>query len=146
MAHESIGVFVIVRNIQNGKILLGKRKNCYLSGSWGFPGGRLEKIESLISCASRELLEETGLKGNTFQYLGVIRELQGSKDEKGYNFIHFAYLCLDYKGKPEVKEPDKCEEWRWFDADNVPELMIPGHRCGIDFLKNPQGSSLRDLI
>ena len=52
----SVGVAVIVVN--NGKVLLGKRKGSHGSGSWAFPGGHLEMNESIEACARREVFEE----------------------------------------------------------------------------------------
>ena len=54
-----VGVACVVQ--KEGKVLLGQRKGAHAVGCWGFPGGHLEFVESVESCAKRELLEETGL-------------------------------------------------------------------------------------
>ncbi|WP_019868570.1 NUDIX domain-containing protein [Methylovulum miyakonense] len=45
----------------NGHVLLGQRKNYPGKGLWAIPGGFLEKRESLLHGAIRELKEETSL-------------------------------------------------------------------------------------
>lgn len=49
---------------KDGAILLGKRTGDMLeSGKWGLPAGFMDRDETLSECALRELLEETGWKG-----------------------------------------------------------------------------------
>jgi 8-oxo-dGTP diphosphatase len=135
---ESIGVPVIVS--VNKKILMGIRKNCYGEGTYGLPGGRLEFNESLEKCVKRELLEETGLTAKSLKFIGVVRDFQ-----KDHNFIHFAFACEEFDGKVKLMEPEKCEGWEWFDLDNLPKNILPGHGQAIDiFLKHD--SSVRDYI
>ena len=55
----SSGVILFYRNkTENPEVLLIKNKK---SGLWGFPKGHLEKGESLIEAAMREVKEEVGL-------------------------------------------------------------------------------------
>lgn len=135
---EHLGVFVIL--IQKGKVLLGKRKNGYKSGYYGFPGGRLELAESLIDSAKRELFEETGVKAINLEYIGVIRELQD-----GYNFIHFGFVCDKYAGDIKTMEPDKCDGWEFYFPDQIPAITLPAHLAGSKLLKS-KSSTYIDLI
>jgi len=58
MKHVACG---IMYNSQN-KILMGKRhQNGPYPGIWEFPGGKLEKGESLEECLQREWIEELNL-------------------------------------------------------------------------------------
>jgi mutator protein MutT len=54
---------VIVVSQQDSKILLQHRTDDapWCPGQWCFPGGHLEPGEDPVTCAHRELLEETGL-------------------------------------------------------------------------------------
>ena len=140
--YEHIGAAVLILNKQNNQVLLGKRKNAYRTGSFGLPGGRTELNESLIDNVKRELMEETGITTNEIKYLGVVKELQ----EKNYNFIHFGFLVSDFEGEIKNCEPDKCEGWKWFDINNLPETILPGHKAIIDIYLNPQTPNFRDLI
>lgn len=134
------GVFIIVINKSN-QVLLGKRKDNYKAGMYGFPGGRLELNETLIDCAKRELDEEIGLKVNALKYVGVIREVQ-----EGYNFIHFAFVCDDYIGQPQLKEPNKCESWNFYSVDKLPDTILPGHKAGLSMYVKTGAENYSDLI
>lgn len=127
MKQQPIGSFVLVT--KNNKILLGKRKNAYKKGSYGCPGGRLLLKESLLDCARRELYEEAGVRAINLKYVGVIRELQ-----EGYNFVHFVFRCSRYKGKISIKEPNKCEKWKFHSIDCLPLNILPAHRRGIEMI------------
>ncbi|MEN8253492.1 MAG: NUDIX domain-containing protein [Patescibacteria group bacterium] len=127
---ENIGCAVIVKNKKN-QVLLGKRKNAYRSGLYGLPGGRIDRDEKIVSASERELLEETNLKAKKLKYVGVVKEWQDS-----YNFIHFIYECFDWDGDVNLMEPEKCEAWEWFDLDDLPKDILPGHLKALELLKD----------
>lgn len=71
--HVAAGAVVIY----NAKVLLVRiNKPKDKSGLWGFPGGKLDKGESLDEGMMRELLEETGIQSHLYHYrpLGIIHE------------------------------------------------------------------------
>jgi 8-oxo-dGTP diphosphatase len=123
---QQIGTCAILVNNQ-GLILLGKRKNGYKAGFFGLPGGRVEINEPLIKTIQREVKEETGIEVVEPQYLGVIRENQG-----GYDFIHFVFTARVGDAQPVLAEPDKCEDWEWFDLSKTLPRVLPGHVAAID--------------
>ena len=103
-----LGVFII----KDGKVLLGKRKNSHGGGTWCFPGGHLEFNESWEDCAMRETREETGLEIRNIRF-GTITNDIFEKENK-----HYVTICMvaDYvSGEAKIAEPEKCEEWRWFE-------------------------------
>ncbi len=51
------------------------------------PAGKLNEGEDPLECAKRELLEETGLKAETWEAVGVFRPSPGYTDEKLYVYI-----------------------------------------------------------
>ncbi|GAA3322615.1 hypothetical protein GCM10020331_043190 [Ectobacillus funiculus] len=61
------GSAIIVLN-HSQEVLLQLRTD---TNDWSVPGGAMEIGETLEETASRELLEETGLKSEMLQFLGV---------------------------------------------------------------------------
>lgn len=116
-----IGVGVIV--IKDGKVLLGERKGSHGEGAWQFPGGHLEYREAIEACALREVEEETGIHIKNLRYGPFTNDIFEAED-KHYVTL---YVLADYlSGIPEVREPDKCGQWGWYDWHQLPEpLFVP---------------------
>ena len=55
-----VGVGAVI--VQDGKVLVVKRKYEPLAGRWSLPGGTLELGETLEEGVAREMREETGLE------------------------------------------------------------------------------------
>lgn len=59
---EKMGAWMIIRALDTGRILIGKRsKHVNNSGNWNFFGGGVDKGERFIEGALRELKEELGM-------------------------------------------------------------------------------------
>jgi 8-oxo-dGTP diphosphatase len=116
-----VGVAVIV--IKENKVLLGKRRASHGDGCWQFPGGHLEFNESVADCARREVWEETGLQ------IGEVRPGPFTNDIFSAEDKHYVTLFVTavYEGgQPEVREPEKCEGWDWFEWTRLPRpLFLP---------------------
>ena len=53
------------------RVLLIERANDPFAGTWALPGGFIEMDETLEASASRELEEETGLRGVSLRAFGT---------------------------------------------------------------------------
>lgn len=117
-----VGVQAVVFDNTKTKILLGKRKNCFGSGSWGLPGGHLEFGESFEEAIIRELNEETGLKVKKVRVLGAFNTplLPNS------HHVQIGCVIEDYEGKPEITEPDKCEDLNFYSLNELPSPIFFG--------------------
>ena len=111
-----VGVGVII--VRDGKVLVGKRKGAHGAGEWAFPGGKLDAFETLADCARREANEETGLTVTSVKLADVFTEDFFPDDGKHFITV---YVLAEASGEPAVMEPDKCEAWRWFAWDELPE-------------------------
>lgn len=119
--YPKIGVNVFA--IRDGKILMGKRIGKTGYGTWCLPGGHFEIGESLIDAAKRELKEETGIISDNMEYLQLIND-----PLENVHYVHINFIAKDFIGEPKVTEPDKFEEWRWFDLNSLPDQIFIGHQ------------------
>jgi len=115
-----VGVGIWVTNYGN-QLLLGKRLSEHGNGTWAPPGGHLEFGETPGKCASRELMEETGIiiPENKFQQVGLTNDIF---PEKHYVTIHC--VASGIIATPQIMEPNKCAEWRWFELDKLPNNLF----------------------
>ena len=117
-----IGVGVMLK--KGNLILLGKRhvdkvENGYkvrennLGHTWSMPGGKLELDESILECAKRETLEETGIKISSARVISVHDATESTES---------------FSGQAKTMESDKITDWQWFDMNDLPKpLFIATH-------------------
>src|SRR5512139_3996343 len=87
-----VGVGAVI--VQDGKVLLVKRRHEPLAGQWSLPGGAVEVGETLEACVAREMLEETGLEVRVGPVVEVLDRI--THDDEGrvlYHFVLVDYLC-----------------------------------------------------
>jgi mutator protein MutT len=111
-----VGVGAVI--IQDGRILLEKRKNEPGKGKWSIPGGLVELGETVEQTAIREVKEETGLEVEKPEHIDVVDNVV--RDENGKVKYHF--VIIDYFVKLKggtMKAMSDAEELRWVTFDEV---------------------------
>ncbi|HUC88763.1 MAG TPA: NUDIX domain-containing protein [Candidatus Paceibacterota bacterium] len=124
-----VGVAVLI--IKEGKILLGKRIGKHALGTYGFPGGKLEYMESFEECLKRETFEETGIEIENIKF-SFVTNLTAYPPS---HFVHLGFTADLKSGEPKVCEPDKFESWDWYDLDNLPSPLFTGCDVSINCYK-----------
>lgn len=124
-----VGLGTIIMDSKRKKVLMGQRINSLDSGNWGLPGGHMELFEDFLSCAVREIKEETNFQ-NGLNYLPIdFQPCAITNDQFIFENQHYITLflrCEYLKGKPINMEPKKCCGWNWFEWENLPQpLSLP---------------------
>lgn len=130
--NPKVGIGVMI--FKDGQILLGRRKGSHGAGQYAFPGGHLEYAESFEDCARREVREECGLEITNIRFLYVANLLKYLPK----HYVHLTLLADWAGGEPSVLEPDKSEEWRWYDLDGLPEPLFGVCRLSLESYKTGQ--------
>jgi len=109
-------VFIVLRD-DTGRVLLHRRANTgYMDGRYDLPSGHVERGESLLAAAVRELQEEAGITvPETCLKLWHINQF-GANNEYYYNFF---FVADNWSGEPRIMETDKCDDMQFFDLDAV---------------------------
>ncbi|MCL1972863.1 MAG: NUDIX domain-containing protein [Endomicrobia bacterium] len=117
----------VIYKIDNNELLflLIKSKR---SGRWGFPKGHIEKGETGIEAAKREIFEETGIKNIKFidgfreedVYIidGTQPETKGSSAEK-----HSIYFLAEALSEPENYDKKEISDLRWVNFEDMQKLL-----------------------
>ncbi|KAM0438619.1 hypothetical protein ACHAPT_001371 [Fusarium lateritium] len=116
-----VGVSAIIYR-PDGKMVTGKRKGSHGAGTWQLPGGHLDYGESILVCAEREVLEETGLKVRGVKIVAVTNDVF---EKEGKHYITLFVYCEmeDKTAQPQVLEPQKCDGWHWKTWDDLKQLL-----------------------
>ena len=117
--------------VKDGQILLLKRKNTgYQDGNYSLVAGHLDGAETAKQSIIREAEEEAGIRLKLTD-LEVVHVMHRYKpDEREYIDV---YLQIDtWEGEVINKEPEKCDELKWFPLDDLPSNMVPEVRSAIE--------------
>jgi ADP-ribose pyrophosphatase YjhB (NUDIX family) len=103
--------------VQDGRLLLARRKAEPFRGRWDIPGGFLEEGEAPLDGLRRELKEETGLEVEPERFLGVWMDRYGG-DSTAEATLNLYWTARVVGGDPQPA--DDVSELRWFDRDTLP--------------------------
>ncbi len=106
--------------LKGNEVLLIRRGREPAKGMWALPGGFVEVGERTEDAARRELVEETGLRGDIVGLVGVYSDPK--RDPRGHT-VSVAY-AMKVGGIVMIDAGDDAEEARWFSFDELPELAF----------------------
>ncbi len=119
--------------IKDGKILLSRRFNTgYEDGNYSVVAGHWEGNETSIQAMIREAKEEANIeiKPEDLEVVHVMNRKSG--DER----IDFFIQAKNWKGELRNMEPQRCDDLRWLDMNDLPKNIIPYVKQAIDCIKN----------
>ena len=117
---DYVGVGVGAVIVQDGSVLLLKRRKPPEAGCWGIQGGAVEFGETLESAVKREIVEELGVEIAVKRLLGVTDHIL--PDER----VHWVSPVFEVEivaGKPSNLEPAKHSSLDWFSLDDLPDNL-----------------------
>ncbi len=126
LRHIVVGVIIL----KEGKVLLARRgtfqgKPILESGKWALSGGFLDRDETTLQAAIREVKEELGLEIDNLNLLHIVDKPDRPKeDRQNVNFVFVA----DFIGGDIIKSEEVLET-KWFDLDSLP----PKDEIAFDF-------------
>jgi ADP-ribose pyrophosphatase YjhB (NUDIX family) len=108
-----------------GEILLIRRAD---NGRWAMPGGALAVGETPAQGVVREALEETGVRAEAVQLVGVYdSRLCGSVT--AHHLYQFVFLCKPLSGgsSEPASHAQEVLDTGWFAEEALPDDLDPGH-------------------
>jgi 8-oxo-dGTP diphosphatase len=93
-----VGVGAVI--VQDGSVVLIKRRYEPLKGQWSLPGGGVEIGETLEEAVAREMREETGLDVEVGPVIEVFDRITRDADQRvRYHYVLVDYLCWPRSGE-----------------------------------------------
>ena len=112
--------------VEDGRVLLVKRKYKPRVGMWTLPAGFVESDEGVAECAVRETKEETNLDVELLRLFDVYSAL----DDPRAAVILILYLGKKVAGN--LKCGDDASDVKFFQLDDLPEdVAFRAHRCAL---------------
>ena len=116
----TVDIVLLHRWKRGARVLLIQRGREPFKGGWAFPGGFVDKDESLEKAAARELYEETGLAEIELEQLGAFGD--PGRDPRGHTVsVVFGALL---ENQPEPTAADDAEAATWHSASKPPALAF----------------------
>ncbi len=128
---------------RKGKICLLKRSKRPYQGYWGMIGGKVRLEESIEETATREALEETGLKCEFKRVVSVLHERVKDSGSVKHSFVIF--FCEVEAKSDELVETDEGEV-KWFPINSLPKDIIPSDRLMIEKLLKTRKSNIGKVM
>ena len=127
--HVAVGVIISANEQQQTQYFLTKRlDNAHQGGKWEFPGGKVEKGESVAQALVRELKEEVDIDVLTCQPLILINHTYAEENDEDKKVCLEVFLVDNYTGKPTAQEG---QEQGWFFLDELTTLDFPKANAAI---------------
>lgn len=108
---------IMIMDRENNKVLVQNRKK-HPQGIT-FPGGHVEKGESFVESALREIKEETGLIVKNLKSCGVIHWCNKDTDDR---YLAFLYKTHDFKGN--LKSSSEEGDVFWVDIETLETMEL----------------------
>ena len=116
-----VGVGAVI--VDEGRVVLVKRKYEPLKGQWSLPGGMVELGETLEAGLAREMLEETGLRVEVGPVIEVFDRIMRDEDHRvRYHFVLIDYLCWPAEGS--LQAGSDVEEAIWADPPMLGDYAL----------------------
>jgi 8-oxo-dGTP diphosphatase len=116
--HVAVGVITSTNDNNQTQYFLTKRlDNAHQGGKWEFPGGKVEKNETIAQALARELKEEVNIEVLSCQPLMTIDHDYGDK-----TVCLEVFVVDNYMGEPNAQEG---QEQSWFALKEFKNLDFP---------------------
>jgi len=93
-----VGVGAVI--VEDGRVVLIKRRFEPLAGEWSLPGGSVEVGETLEDAVAREMEEETGLQVSVGPVIEVFDRMMRDADGRvRFHFVIVDFLCWPTGGR-----------------------------------------------
>ena len=106
---------------ENQLLLLRRFNTGFRDGEYTVPAGHIDGGEDIMDAAVREAKEEAGVDVAVGD-LAFSTVMHRIEDEER---IDFFFTVNAWSGEAFNAEPEKCDDLRWFDLNDLPQNTVP---------------------
>lgn len=125
--------------VKDDKLLLLRRNvPGFAFQLYSLPAGHVEAGESIKNAAIREAFEETGavINPEELQFVQVVYH------HSDYLYVDFYWLCTNWDGEIENREPEKCSELSFYSLADLPgEQIAPNVLAALETMSRGEAFS-----
>jgi len=128
--YYTVAITSYVLFLNGDDVLLSRRAQTgYRDGEYGLPSGHVDEKEYALTAAIREAKEEVGvdIKQDELKFVHVMHRHCGDHER-----IEMFFMTKKWNGELVNAEPNKCDEIRWVNINDLPENTIPYIKMAID--------------
>jgi len=116
--------------VDGNKVLLQLREGTgFMDGYWSIAAaGHVEPDEGSMDAVIREALEELGVELRPADVHLFISALRQEPFIGANEVVDDFYLTTCWSGTPQIMEPDRTADLRWFDISHLPQNVVPHER------------------
>jgi len=120
--HVAVGVIICINEQQTQYFLTKRLESSHQGGKWEFPGGKVEKDETVAQALARELEEEIAIDVLTCLPLMTINHtyIENNGDDK--KVCLEVFVVDNYTGEPKAQEG---QQQGWFSLAELQQLEFP---------------------
>lgn len=118
--------------IENRVLLLRRFNTGWEDGKYSVPAGHVEENESATEAAIREAYEEVGVI-LTPEDIEVVHVMHRKSEQERFDLF---FAVKHWNGEIVNHEPNKSDDLRWYAFKNLPDIIIPYVREGLENYQN----------
>lgn len=117
----TVDAIIFLKEKNDTKVLLIKRKHNPFAECWAFPGGFVDKDEDVDDAIYRELNEETMLQNIKLKQLQTFGK--PGRDPRGH-VVSVVYYGFTTAENSKATAADDAKEAQWFSINELPDLAF----------------------
>jgi len=126
----------------NEVLLMRRQGSGYYDGWYSTPAGHVEEGELPLDCLIRETKEELGIAVDK-RNIKLIHTMYRTKHDETGDRADYFFVVTKWEGEPTIREPNKCDDMRWFSVRALPNNMMHHVRDAIERMES--GESFSEL-
>lgn len=132
--HTIIPASYLILKKENTILLIRRFNTGFEDGKYSMIAGHVDQGETFTQAMIREAREEAGITLNPDD-MRLVHMMHRKSHVDAEERIDAYFLASTWSGELINKEPHKCDDFSWFDMNNVPKNVIPYIKFALENIK-----------